>query len=1263
MSNSPSIKAQVRLRFKNVNNQTMSVIRSLSVTVKKSSYTQKSLENVLAVLDPESGELVTLSGKCADVDAEIPSHLGVSQAILDNVIFCHQEDSNWPLSENNVLKKKFDEIFASTKYTNVLDSIKTIKKDNVQEIKTLEASLQYMRQNKEKADEVSYRISAIHQIQLNCVNEDHGLTSGFIFPLQVRVLLTQNIEKANRHQEQIEYLEAENQQCDDDIKGLTDRITDLQTIENTLKRYLENRKEALANIDEMEGTFELYSQSDSELKDMQYNHELSVKTADQERSKHEILKQKAVTAVANLLSSVNSKQLKVAELKATLDTNKKKQVERDIFMCELAKDYSIEGLDTPPPFVSSDVSNFVARMEAIIQHDKKELENLKSGHKTREKEIQSQLSDKKARSDVSLTLKSKAEKEILTARLKLQQLEQDLIKYETTEEDIRDTEEQLTKQKAQLLQLKSSDPGLESLESKKRGKEADIQAFEDDLSILSDKSAAQFKHAGSQAKLTLLKNKHSERDEKIRAALSENYDTLQSVLEATPSAETAESRLRPVLKSKENAVKASKDALEQCKRERSNLDIRIESVRSQIRKYEATLSENESKINAQCGEESFLTVLAAKDDEVSEKRKEQDSFSGVADMYQRFISMTEKKHACPLCSRGFDAALEAQFMAKLQKIVDRAQKDDGQELEALEAELKSLQSLNSVWDAAENLRSTELPALRVQLTQLEQENKSAADALEVADMEFAAVTEELEDLRRLVNVAKELAELSKANTTDSTSIKELEMELLSAGSTQSVEEIQAESVIMKQKVEAARRELAQIQREIATLTRDIQQKEKSIQMLNQSHNELLNKRQLKTQLLEQVAETKTSIRNRSADLEQQVAENQSVVPDVQRLEEELELFVATAQKKERGAQDEVADLETNFQKVQMYNKDLERVNARSVMTELSKLEAETETLQEEVQQHTDKVNATEKQMQALQEQLSEFKNLKHTIEDNLRYRRYKERVKELDAQIAEASSKMSGNAKERYSQQLNRLNGRKLNQSKEHAELTGELRQLKEQTEEHERSLQGEYKDAVQKYHEGMINYKTMELASQDLDKYMKALQSAIVEYHSMKMEELNKSIKELWTNTYQGTDIDTIAIRSDQEGLRANQSYSYKVVMIQRGRELEMRGRCSAGQKVLASIIIRLALAESFSLNCGILALDEPTTNLDEANVRQLARSLRLIIDSHRQQSNFQLIVITHDEDFLRMLNLSEYVDWYYRVQKNAEQHSTIAKLRVTEV
>lgn len=100
--------------------------------------------------------------------------------------------------------------------------------------------------------------------------------------------------------------------------------------------------------------------------------------------------------------------------------------------------------------------------------------------------------------------------------------------------------------------------------------------------------------------------------------------------------------------------------------------------------------------------------------------------------------------------------------------------------------------------------------------------------------------------------------------------------------------------------------------------------------------------------------------------------------------------------------------------------------------------------------------------------------------------------------------------------------------------------------------------------------------------------------------------------------------IKSDAEGVTKNgRSYNYRVgkgvcvfpavhaydfrqvVMVKDQVEMDMRGRCSAGQKVLASIIIRLALAESFGTNCGILALDEPTTNLDKDNIQSLAGAL----------------------------------------------------------
>lgn len=114
---------------------------------------------------------------------------------------------------------------------------------------------------------------------------------------------------------------------------------------------------------------------------------------------------------------------------------------------------------------------------------------------------------------------------------------------------------------------------------------------------------------------------------------------------------------------------------------------------------------------------------------------------------------------------------------------------------------------------------------------------------------------------------------------------------------------------------------------------------------------------------------------------------------------------------------------------------------------------------------------------------------------------------------------------------------------------------------------------------------------------------------------------------------------------------------------EMDMRGRCSAGQKMLASIIIRLALSDSFGQNCGILALDEPTNALDTENIDALAASLveyvsclllcfwkssadevdSIIRERRSFSSKFQLIIITHDEKFLEKLGEAEVMDYYW--------------------
>lgn len=56
----------------------------------------KALDSVLRTTN-ERDEKVSISMKCSDMDRLVPENLGVTAAIVENVMFCHQEESNWPM--------------------------------------------------------------------------------------------------------------------------------------------------------------------------------------------------------------------------------------------------------------------------------------------------------------------------------------------------------------------------------------------------------------------------------------------------------------------------------------------------------------------------------------------------------------------------------------------------------------------------------------------------------------------------------------------------------------------------------------------------------------------------------------------------------------------------------------------------------------------------------------------------------------------------------------------------------------------------------------------------------------------------------------------------------------------------------------------------------------------------------------------------------------------------------------------------------------
>jgi DNA repair protein RAD50 len=61
--------------------------------------------------------------------------------------------------------------------------------------------------------------------------------------------------------------------------------------------------------------------------------------------------------------------------------------------------------------------------------------------------------------------------------------------------------------------------------------------------------------------------------------------------------------------------------------------------------------------------------------------------------------------------------------------------------------------------------------------------------------------------------------------------------------------------------------------------------------------------------------------------------------------------------------------------------------------------------------------------------------------------------------------------------------------------------------------------------------------------------------------------------------------------------------------------------------------------------------------NSASLADALQAVMAARREQDNFQLIVITHDENFAHMIGTRQHAEFLWRITKDDNQRSHIAQ------
>lgn len=1228
------VLGQVKLAFTNVNGVDMICTRTMQLLVKKTTRQFKTLEGQL--MASNNGERTTISTRCAELDAQMPLYLGVPKSILDYVVFCHQEDSLWPLSEPSVLKKRFDEIFQALKFTKALDSIKTLRKEKAVEIKLQKQTTEYLRTDKERADRATERANAlIEKI------EDYNSEAG---------VLERKMESVTGQSDE---LFKTNQQFQQVLAEVAQLKRDRVVVGEQRERLEKSCTELLAVPD-----------AELEQQVAQFDERLDERRAEVARLKTEAESTRQVMETSR--NSYNDAIVEVGQWEAKEKERGRQELEKGELLGRIGQSY---GLSTAGD-VEAELSGHLDSLKSKLEKTKREAGTQESAQNDKIERLQTSLTEKRGQISHDKASVQGYESEV-------RRLQDEVDTIPTVEGTIAYEESVIGQLSEQLVALEGSS------QSSGARLESDISACDEDLESMSKRlercnsELAEF-------------NSKSEKRAELRMLVSEvsrGQGVLRGLEEAArgdlASAGVADVQgYAEALASAAKTVETSRTAVESSRKSLSGLETRFDMLNKESIVKDATLADLYETISAVLGEgedniDDYENTVENLNNDLAVATQNRESTSFTAKYYETAVKLAKSaQHSCLLCTRKFgDSELDmflTHVQQKTESLPDTKEKADN-DYEEIKADVDSAQSIAGEVREWRALNSS-ADKVSSELKRVKQEVKDTKEELERAEETLSTSESALRELERLRKVIDDVSRQKTEVEGKEAELKQFEQKNGSIDESEGSNEdlpglassLNAQIRQLNQKRQKLVDERESLRNQMSSLQGQISDKKLG---LSTQKNQLT----LKAGLQQQITALKAKIdvcRDRIRAVRDEV---EGMSPRLESLKSELREMKQRTLDETTRVSDELQAVQNDSNKLQFVTSQISQLEALDIVGKMKSAQTRSKSSKSKVDSLAEEIATLQESIAAQEKALIDLKGHQRNLQDNLEVRRLSREMEAIATRVAALDEAKATRERDEYQNEAQKLRQKHTQYSSKHAGLMGEVKQMDGQLSTLNEELQSEFLGVHERYRKALITLKTTTVANDDLAKYSNALDSAIMQYHSMKMNEINAIIDELWKSTYSGTDIDTILIRSESDkpatasktaaASSVNRSYNYRVCMVKSDAELDMRGRCSAGQKVLASIIIRLALAECFGINCGLIALDEPTTNLDSDNIESLARSLGNIIGARSSQKNFQLIVITHDEKFLTHMAASEHTDHFYRVSRNIRQKSSIEWCPITQI
>ncbi|CAM9695145.1 unnamed protein product [Ascophyllum nodosum] len=1252
------VKANIKLRFAGRDGRMSVVIRSFQLTQKKVTLQFKALDGVIRTKD-DKGASVSITHKCTELDKHIPLRLGVSKAILENVVFCHQEDASWPLQEGAVVKKKFDDIFESARYTKALDTIKKTKQEYAAVVKDLKIDLAGLQERLRAAE-------------------------------TLRDELEESQENYDKIRKEIERIDARTSELTETLTGLqatAEKIDLLQAQKQSLQLTCRDAEVRMAEKRETIGS-DLSPDSDEVLQRNLSEFDNMIK---QIADEVEFYKEEASKCVMRAQAGKKNKDALQGEqgsLQAQLSHQERLMAERDGLMERLSERYDIfnpgssalssavsEPSGSMRRYTPKDIASFEETLKGALEKANADLHEARTRTRLEEDRMNADMSAVKVEQRSSSDAVRSKEIELNKVQREHSSLSQassfgggsssqsqrgTLVTVSKLERQLKDAERGKEKADKELSDFQLNDKRPE-LTRDVKGLETRMSEVRDFIAEEESLAKALSEDQEEQSKISVKSNQIVDDMDLLREAVNERSvfrDLLDYPLEevTVESLGTALTDLK--LKKAEldesfaDKTRAVIDLGREVAAEEANHRIKateLRDVRQQIENSSSVLDVIRAEmagVRAQARQEldpekDFDLILKLWVNQESKMKKKNDLGDSIKKFHGMMLKKGEEDHVCPSCKRAMDEKTMETFRHEQQSHMDdkkyaeraAAVKENHQKAQA---SVEKLQSCAQRWRDWARL-SARAPRVDEAVAKHQQALSEKNHELEKAKKEQNETRESRDRLHEAVAEASKFADEAYRIHQVEEEVKYLKSKQARFGNKGTLSDAQERLRKLNGDRDRIGSEIEEKRKELQHLSNRQWQLTSNSSMLESDLTKARSALDAKKEFERRREVLKERGRTLEAELKELKAKEQPLRQQLMektnqysRMKDQLRASVDRLQSAQQECQ---ADVKA-FTRSQA---DVTRGVAKKLPEVLASIQARLQEVTVTIEENEESAKENEITMNTKTFVSDKQMQRKKILRDNIEYRAHARELKERQKEVAAVEEEIIKTDSNDVRERIDELNRESSQKAHKRAELRGRLLGMKDQIRGVENKLATDtYRNVEEKHRRKMIEHRTTEMAVSDLDKYWTALDKALLRFHTMKIADINKIIRELWAMTYSGEDIDMIEIVSgddDEGGGKAKRSYNYRVVMRKNDATLDMKGRCSAGQRVLASVVIRLALAEAFCVSCGILALDEPTTNLDHHNKVGLAHALAKIISNRARQSNFQLVTITHDEDFVQTM------------------------------